>query len=303
MGAGVLIRGEEGSGRKIAARAIHAARGSGKFVAVDCAAFEGDQLDTELFGTVAKSPNGDDSARGFERVSRNSRLHDALGGTIYMQHVAEAPARVQARFARLLRDREAVLVETGATVGFDVRPMAGVSTTRFTPPCRKAASATISTVVLRRFRSTMPRSRAVARTFRRWPITSSATSARRLRVPLRTLSRPALSLIVALPWRGNAVELRRLLESVVTSERGGAGRDVEIEDVLAHVRLDHGAGNCFEWRNAPAGARPFRARVYCDRARATPWPHQRGGQGARHPADQSVPKDAIAARQSGAPGI
>jgi DNA-binding NtrC family response regulator len=82
MGAGVLIRGEEGTGRKVAARAIHAARGGGKFVSVDCAAFEGDRLDAELFGTVARSQSDERPAHGFQRVSRNSRLHDALGGTI-----------------------------------------------------------------------------------------------------------------------------------------------------------------------------------------------------------------------------
>jgi two-component system, NtrC family, nitrogen regulation response regulator NtrX len=240
IGAGVLIRGEEGSGRKIAARAIHAARGSGKFVTVDCAAFEGDQLDTELFGTVAKSPNGDDSGRGFERVSRNSRLHDALGGTIYMQHVAEAPARVQARVARLLRDREAVLVETGATVGFDVRPMAGVDHAFQTAVqegrvrddlYRRLAVIQIDMPPLKSRREDIP---ALANFFLR-DICGS------LRVPPRILSRAALSLMAALPWRGNAVELRTLLESVVGSVPGGDGREVEIEDVLAHVRLDYSA--------------------------------------------------------------
>ena len=60
-----------------------------------------------------------------------------------------------------------------------------------------------------------------------------------LRVPPKTLSRPALSLIAALPWRGNAVELRALLESVVAGLAGGRG--IGLEDVLAHVRLDGGA--------------------------------------------------------------
>ena len=58
-------------------------------------------------------------------------------------------------------------------------------------------------------------------------------------MPPKTLSRPALSLIAALPWRGNAVELRTLLESVVTGLAGGRG--IGLEDVLAHVRLDGGA--------------------------------------------------------------
>jgi len=238
LGAGVLIRGEEGTGRKVAARAIHAVGGGGKFVSVDCAAFEGDKLDAELFGTVARSQSGEESARGFERVSRSSRLHDALGGTIYVKHVADAPARVQARFARLLRDREAVLVETGATVGFEVRPIAGVDLGFHTAVqegrvredlYRRLSVIQIDMPPLKSRREDIP---ALTNYFLR-DICAS------LRVPPKTLSRPALSLIAALPWRGNAVELRTLLESVVAGV--AAGRDVRIEDVLAHVRLDGGA--------------------------------------------------------------
>ena len=126
MRAGVTIRGEEGTGRQVVARAIHAAQSDGAaFVSVDCAAHEADGLDADLFGSAARSRNGD-AAHGPERVSRHSRLHDALGGTLYLKNVAEAPTRVQGRLARLLRDREAVLVETNATIGFDIRVMAGV---------------------------------------------------------------------------------------------------------------------------------------------------------------------------------
>ena len=58
-------------------------------------------------------------------------------------------------------------------------------------------------------------------------------------MPPKTLSRAALSLISALPWRGNAVELRTLLEAVVNGLHGGRG--IGLEDVLAHVRLDGGS--------------------------------------------------------------
>ena len=61
-----------------------------------------------------------------------------------------------------------------------------------------------------------------------------------MRIPPKTLSRSALSLLSALPWRGNAAELRRLLDSVVTGMQGGRG--IALEDVLAHVSLDGGAG-------------------------------------------------------------
>jgi two-component system nitrogen regulation response regulator NtrX len=60
-----------------------------------------------------------------------------------------------------------------------------------------------------------------------------------LGVPPKILSRPALSLISALPWRGNAVEMRALIESIVVGLQGGRG--IGLEDVLAHVKLDGGS--------------------------------------------------------------
>ena len=168
----------------------------------------------------------------------DSRLHDALGGTFYLQNVAEAPTRVQARLARVLRDREALLVETGEPISLDIRPMAGVDP-GFDSAVqegrvrddlfRRLSVIRIDMPPLRSRREDIP---ALANYFLREICAS-------LRVPPKTLSRPALSLISALPWRGNAVELRTLLESVVTGLAGGRG--IGLEDVLAHVRLDGGS--------------------------------------------------------------
>src|SRR6185312_12340839 len=130
MRAGVIIRGEDGTGRQVVARAIHAAQQDAtEFVSVDCAAHDTDALEAELFGPSARMNRGNGAAdgwHGLERISRQGSLHAAIGGTLYLKNIAEASTRVQGRIARLLRDREAVLVETGSTVGFDLRPMAGV---------------------------------------------------------------------------------------------------------------------------------------------------------------------------------
>jgi two-component system, NtrC family, nitrogen regulation response regulator NtrX len=239
MRAGVLIRGEEGTGRQIAARAIHALQNgsAGAFVSVNCAAHDAEELDAMLFGPSARSKNGDHaSSRGLERVSRHSHLHEVLGGTLYLQNVGEAPTRVQARLARVLRDREAILVENGESVSLDVRPMAGVD-----PGIDSAVQeGRVRDDLFRRLsviRIDMPPLRS-----RREDIPALANHLLReicaaQRVPPKPLSRPALSLISALPWRGNAVELRSLLEGLVTSLPGGIG----LEDVLAHVRLDGGS--------------------------------------------------------------
>ncbi len=241
MRAGVLVRGEDGTGRQIVARSIHAAQAppSGAFVVVDCAAHDADELDAELFGSAARPQNGDVNARGLERVSRAGRLYEALGGTLYLQNVADAPTRVQARLARVLRDREAVVVDGGgAPVGFDVRPMAGVDAGFDNALAdgrvredlfRRLSVIRVDMPPLRSRREDIP---ALANYFVREICAS-------LRVPPKTLSRPALSLLNALPWRGNAVELRGLLESVVTGLAVGKG--IGLEDVLTHVRLDGGA--------------------------------------------------------------
>jgi len=240
MRAGVLIRGEEGTGRQLVARSIHAALPGGhdNFVSIDCAAYDTDELDRELFGGASPRHSTDSATRGLDRVTRTSRLHAALGGTLYLQNIADAPTRVQVRLARILRDREAVLAETGAPIACDVRPMAGVDLDfdaavqegRVRDDLfRRLSVIRIEVPPLRKRREDIP---ALANYFLR-------EMCRANRMPPKTLSRPALSLISALPWRGNAAELRTLLEAVVTGLAGGRG--IGLDDVLAHVRLDGGS--------------------------------------------------------------
>jgi len=236
--AGVLISGEDGTGRQVAARAIHVRQSvsGGAFVTVNCAAYDTEELDVTLFGAAAGSKSyGDPGSRGLARVSREGRLHEAVGGTIYVQNVADAATKVQARLAHVLRDREALLVETGEPIAFDVRPMAGVD-----PGFDRAVQeGRVRDDLFRRLsvmRIDMPPLRA-----RREDIPALANYFLRgicatLRVPPMTVSRAALSLISALPWPGNAVELRALLEVVVSGLPGGRG--IRLEDLLAHVRLD-----------------------------------------------------------------
>jgi DNA-binding NtrC family response regulator len=239
MHAGVLVRGEDGTGRQVVARAIHAQGADcGPFVTVDCAAHDAEELESALFGSVARGTRPDPATRGLERISRSASLHAAVGGTLYLQNILDASTRVQSRLARILRDREAVLVDTGATIGLEVRPMAGVDPGfenavregRIRDDLfRRLSVMCIDMPPLRNRREDIP---ALANYFVRQICAT-------LRVPPKTLSRPALLLLAALPWRGNAIELRRLIETVVTGLAGG--RNIALEDVLAHVRLDGGA--------------------------------------------------------------
>lgn len=250
MRAGVLIAGEEGTGRQTVARGIHAAETpAAPFITVDCAALGAMELDAALFGVSvpAASPAArpgqsrcvtDTDGRGMERVARKSILYQARGGTLYIQNVADAPTRVQGRLARALRDREAVVAETGETVLLDVRPMASADPgiDRFVQEgrvrddlFRRLSVIRIEMPSLRSRREDIP---ALSNYFVR-EISAARHEA------ARAISRSALALIGALPWRGNADELRTLLEAAIGGQP--EGRAIGIEDVLAHVQLDGGS--------------------------------------------------------------
>jgi two-component system nitrogen regulation response regulator GlnG len=235
---GVLIRGERGTGRQLVARSIHASQATAPapFMTLDCAAHDGDALDVELFGTPTGSRNGT-GGHEVEAVTRKSLLYRANNGTLYLQHIAEAPTRVQARLARALRDGEAVLADTNEAIALDVRPMASadsgidssVQEGRVREDLfRRLAVARIDVPPLRNRRDDLP---ALANYFVR-------AACAELGVPPKTLSRPALSLLVALPWRGNAIELRSLVATVVNSL--GGGRGIGLDDLLSHISLDGG---------------------------------------------------------------
>jgi len=237
--AGVLICGDRGTGRETVARALHAAARTlrpGAFVSLDCGAYDAERLGLDLFGV---GPRAEDNlpARGLERVSRDGRLHAALGGSLYLRNLPEAPTRVQRRLARLLRDREAVLVETGELITLDVRCIVAADShidaalrdgSVLEELHRRVSVARLDVPALRHRREDIP---ALANYFLRQACAAQKT-------PQKVFSRSALVLLSALPWSGNATELKTLMQTIVGSL---ATRGIGVEDVLAHVRLDSGS--------------------------------------------------------------
>jgi len=237
--AGVVICGEHGTGRETVARAIHAHGGPGApLVAIDCAALEPSGVEVVLFG-CASAPAGDAAEgerRVLEPIARWSGIALANGGTLLLRHVMEMPERTQARIARLLRDREATLVETGAATEVNVRPIAvvdagiesAVTEGRLRGDLsRRLDGIRIEVPPLRERREDIPELAAF--------FVEEICAASRL-AP-KALTDSARTLLSALPWRGNAHEMRGLLESLVLVVQG---QTIRLEDVLARVRLDGG---------------------------------------------------------------
>jgi transcriptional regulator with PAS, ATPase and Fis domain len=115
----VLVQGETGSGKEIAARRIHAqsTRHAEPFVAVNCAAFADSLLASELFGHRRGAFTGADR----DRVGLFER---AQGGTLFLDEIGETSAPLQASLLRVLQEREVLPVGGERPRPVDVRVVA-----------------------------------------------------------------------------------------------------------------------------------------------------------------------------------
>lgn len=120
--ASVLLTGESGSGKELAAQSIHdrSARRGGPFLAINCGAIPAGLIEAELFGYEKGSFTGAVRAHAgvFER---------AQGGTLLLDEVTEMPLDMQTRLLRVLETRK--FYRVGASVEFisDVRVIASTN--------------------------------------------------------------------------------------------------------------------------------------------------------------------------------
>jgi transcriptional regulator with PAS, ATPase and Fis domain len=108
----LLIHGESGSGKELAARLYHQAgpRSAGPFIAVNCAAIPAGLAERLLFGSKKGAFSGAIDAVGHFQM--------AHGGTLFLDEIADLDSAVQAKLLRVLETREVVPV--GATNGTPV---------------------------------------------------------------------------------------------------------------------------------------------------------------------------------------
>jgi formate hydrogenlyase transcriptional activator len=118
----VLITGETGTGKELAARAIHkrSRRERNAFVAVNCAAIPSSLIASELFGHEKGAFTG-------ATQQRLGRFELADGGTIFLDEVGDLPAETQIALLRVLQERELERVGGAQPVAIDVRVIAATN--------------------------------------------------------------------------------------------------------------------------------------------------------------------------------
>ncbi len=211
----VLIVGETGTGKELAARAVHHVRHpQAPFVAINCAALTASLLESELFGHVKGSFTGADR-------DKTGLLELAGDGTVFLDEISEMPLDLQAKLLRVLQER--VFRKVGGTESV---------------ACRATIVASSNRNLLResldnRFRRdlyyrlsvcpiTMPslsdpaRRQDIGLLAEHFLRTSTIHPARSRRI--RCLTRLAVEALERHSWPGNVRELRNVIERAILHE-------------------------------------------------------------------------------------
>jgi two-component system nitrogen regulation response regulator GlnG len=200
----VLITGETGTGKELVARALHreSPRAARPFVALNTAAIPAELLESELFGHEAGA---------FTGASRRhiGRFEQADGGTLFLDEIGDMPAALQTRLLRVLAEGEFFRVGGRELIRVDVRVVAAthqplealVEQGRFRADLlHRLDVVRLRLPPLRQRREDIPQ---LAARF-------LAHAARKLGVPAKTLSAPALERLRAHAWPGNVRELENV---------------------------------------------------------------------------------------------
>jgi DNA-binding NtrC family response regulator len=224
----VLITGETGTGKELAARAIHhnSPRRTNRFVALNCSAIPETLLEAELFGHVRGAFTG---AVG----TRQGRLEQAHKGTLFLDEVATMSPALQAKLLRVLQEREFERVGDSHTVKIDVRVIAATHSDL----TRMVAEGSFREDLFYRLNVI--------------PVQLPPLRDRREDIPLLvqhflqklssesgrtdvTISQDALRRLMAYPWPGNIRQLENAIERALAFSQGRS--QIDVQDLTADIQ-------------------------------------------------------------------
>jgi len=118
----ILISGENGSGKELAARLIHqqSQRKDKRFVELNCAAIPDDLIESELFGSL----KGETPLTGKDK---KGKLLQADGGTLFLDEIGDMSVKTQAKLVKAIMSQKFEPLGSAETVAFDTRMIAATS--------------------------------------------------------------------------------------------------------------------------------------------------------------------------------
>jgi len=211
----VLIMGETGTGKELAAQAVHkhSARAAAPFVAVNCAAIPDSLFESELFGYERGAFTG-------AHARHEGKLAQANGGTVFLDEIGDMSPYAQAKLLRAVEERRVERLGSSGGININVRVVAATNqplermvgdgrfrrdlyfrlgVTRVTlPPLRERLEdlASLTTHFLKQLNRTMGRS-------------------------LTRFAPDAAALLAQYDWPGNVREFRNLIEAVAVEKYTG----------------------------------------------------------------------------------
>jgi PAS domain S-box-containing protein len=211
----VLLLGDSGTGKEVVARFLHrgSQRSQGPFIALNCAALPEQLLEAELFGYERGAYTG-------ATQSKPGQLEQAAGGTLFLDEVAEMSPSAQAKFLRVLQEREFQRLGGTRVLRTDARIVAAtnrdlqraIANNQFREDLYYRLN--VFAIKLPRLRDRgddiLPLSEAFL-----------AEIGRGIGRPPSGLSRDARQMLVEYHWPGNVRELRNILERATILCDGG----------------------------------------------------------------------------------
>jgi two-component system response regulator HydG len=224
----VLILGETGTGKELAARAIHynSPRKNRPFVAKNCTSLNENLLDDELFGHEPGAFTGGDRRRP-------GLFEHANGGTVFLDEIGDMPLPLQAKLLRVLENKEVVRIGSNEPIKVNVRLIsathhdleAAIASSSFRKDLyHRLKVVTVRLPPLRERREDIP---LLAAHFIREFNAQHHKQVKGIAEPVRRT-------MAAYDWPGNVRELRNFIESMVVLDTDGVLGldDVQDSDVL-----------------------------------------------------------------------
>jgi len=217
-GAGVLITGENGTGKELVARNINLQEddSSRPFIAVNCAAITATLFESELFGHAKGAFTGaTDNKPGLFKL--------ADGGDLFLDEIGEVPLEMQPKLLRALQEKTFTPVGSTKPVSVDVRVISATNR-NLEDEVRKGRFREDLFYRLNRFVVKVPALRE-----RPEDILPLAEEFLRRLLPVARLSEPARKFLLGYSWRGNIRELENAIERAAVQAKGLTRPVIKVE--------------------------------------------------------------------------